>query len=71
MAKHIVYGDKRLEMPDGMTLEQAKAQMARFFPELAEPNVETKPAPKPEPKPAPKPEPQPEPNPEPKPPPKP
>ncbi len=38
----IKYGDKKIEMPEGMTLEQAKAQMARFFSELAEPDVATK-----------------------------
>lgn len=38
----IRYGDKKIEMPEGMTLEQAKAQMARFFAELAEPEVTTK-----------------------------
>lgn len=37
--KMIKYGDKTIEMPDGMTLDQAKQQMARFFPELAEPEV--------------------------------
>lgn len=42
MTKRIKYGDKTIDMPDAMTLEQAKEQMARFFPELAEPAVETK-----------------------------
>ena len=36
------YGDKTMPVPDGMTLEQLKTQMARFFPELAEPKVESK-----------------------------
>lgn len=40
--KFIKYGDKVTPMPAGMTLEQAKHQMARFFPELADPSVETK-----------------------------
>ena len=40
--KKIKYGDRTLELPAGMTLEEAKAQMARFFPELAEPKIETK-----------------------------
>ena len=40
--KKIQYGDRTLELPAGMTLEEAKAQMARFFPELAEPKIETK-----------------------------
>lgn len=39
--KQIKYGDKTMDMPDGMTLDQAKQQMARFFPELAEPEVKT------------------------------
>jgi len=37
-----VYGQKRIAIPDGMTQEQVKAQMARFFPELADPKVESK-----------------------------
>lgn len=41
--RYIRYGDKTLPMPAEMTLEQAKAVMARHFPELAEnPKVETK-----------------------------
>jgi len=40
--KKIKYGDKTIDMPDTMSLEQAKEQMARFFPELSEPAVETK-----------------------------
>jgi hypothetical protein len=40
--KKIRYGDRTLELPAGMTLEEAKAQMARFFPELSEPHIETK-----------------------------
>ena len=35
------YGGKKMPMPEGMTLEQLKGQMARFFPELANPKVET------------------------------
>mgnify|MGYP000966961221 FL=1 len=42
MTKKIRYGDKTIDMPDAMTLDQAKEQMARFFPELSEPAVETK-----------------------------
>ena len=42
MTKKIKYGDKTIDMPDAMTLDQAKEQMARFFPELSEPAVETK-----------------------------
>lgn len=38
----IKYGDKEMPIPESMTLEQAKEQMARFFPELADPKVETK-----------------------------
>lgn len=38
----IRYGGQTTDVPDGMTLEQAKQQMARFFPELADPKVETK-----------------------------
>ena len=37
-----VYGAKRIPVPDGMTQEQVKAQMARFFPELADPKIESK-----------------------------
>jgi len=37
-----VYGQKRIPIPDGMTQEQVKAQMARFFPELADPKIESK-----------------------------
>ena len=36
------YGDKTMPVPAGMTLEQLKAQMSRFFPELSEAKVETK-----------------------------
>lgn len=39
--KKIVYGGRTLELPAGMTLEEAKAQMARFFPELSEPEITT------------------------------
>lgn len=39
--KYVQYGDKK--MPIGnLTLEQAKQTMARFFPELADPKIETK-----------------------------
>lgn len=42
MSKSFVkYGEKTLELPAGMTLSQAKEQMARFFPELADPEVKT------------------------------
>lgn len=37
----IRYGDKELAMDAGMTLAQAKALMARHFPELSDPKVET------------------------------
>lgn len=40
--KVIEYGNQRIPVDDGVTLEQAKQQMARFFPELADPKVETK-----------------------------
>ncbi len=40
--KKIQYGNQTIDLPAGMTLEEAKAQMARFFPELAEPRIETK-----------------------------
>ena len=39
--KFIKYGDKTMAMPDSMTLDDAKKQMARIFPELAEPDVKT------------------------------
>lgn len=39
--KYVRYGGQTMELPAGMSLEEAKAQMARFFPELAEPHVET------------------------------
>lgn len=36
------YGDQTMEIPAGMTIEQVKALMARFFPaELADPAVTT------------------------------
>jgi hypothetical protein len=41
MTNYIQYGNQTIPMPDGMTLEQAKEQMARFFPELAEPKIDT------------------------------
>jgi hypothetical protein len=37
-----VYGQKRIPIPDGMTQDAVKAQMARFFPELADPKIESK-----------------------------
>lgn len=37
-----VYGQKRIPVPDGWTQEQVKAQMARFFPELADPKIESR-----------------------------
>ncbi len=40
--KFVEYGGKRFPLDAGMTLEQAKDVMARHFPELAEPKVETK-----------------------------
>ncbi len=41
MANKIKYGDRELEMGE-LTLEQAKALMARHFPELADPKVDRK-----------------------------
>ena len=42
-SRFIKYGNQTMPMPDGMTLDQAKAIMARHFPELAEnPKIETK-----------------------------
>lgn len=42
MSKQFVkYGEKTTELPASMTLAQAKQQMARFFPELADPEVKT------------------------------
>ena len=38
----IRYGDRELPLEPGMTLDQAKELMARHFPELADPAVETK-----------------------------
>lgn len=37
-----VYGQRRMPIPDGMTDDQVKAQMGRFFPELSDPKVEVK-----------------------------
>src|SRR5260221_9081641 len=37
-----VYGQKKIPVPAGWTQEQVKAQMARFFPELADPKIESK-----------------------------
>lgn len=43
MERYIKYGNQTQPMPDGMKLDEAKAIMARHFPELAEnPKVETK-----------------------------
>lgn len=41
MAKYAQYGDKKMELGD-LSLDKAKEIMARFFPELAEPKIETK-----------------------------
>lgn len=41
MAKYAQYGDKKMELGE-LSLEKAKEIIARFFPELAEPKVETK-----------------------------
>ena len=41
MGNRIKYGDRELEMGE-LTLEQAKALMARHFPELADPQVDRK-----------------------------
>ena len=38
----IRYGDRTMPLEQGMTLEQAKELMARHFPELADPKIETK-----------------------------
>ncbi len=40
MANFIQYGDRRLDMGE-LTLDQAKALMARHFPELADPLIKT------------------------------
>lgn len=40
--RFVKYGDKRMPVDDGMTLDQIKTIMARHFPELADPKVETK-----------------------------
>ena len=40
--RFIQYGNQTLEMEPGMTLDQGKQVMARHFPELAQPKVETK-----------------------------
>lgn len=40
--KVIEYGGRKIPIPDDMTQEQAKDQMARFFPELADPKIESK-----------------------------
>lgn len=39
--KFVRYGAQQMPMAGGMTLEQAKEQMRRFFPELADPAVTT------------------------------
>ncbi len=41
MAKYAKYGDKKMDLGD-LSLDKAKEIMARFFPELAEPKIETK-----------------------------
>jgi len=40
--KFVKYGDKKMPVEDGLTLDQIKAIMARHFPELANPRVETR-----------------------------
>lgn len=40
--RYVAYGDKRFSMTDDMTLDQAKSIMARHFPELSEPQIETR-----------------------------
>jgi len=40
--RFIQYGDRKMPLEAGVTLEQAKELMARYFPELADPKVETK-----------------------------
>jgi len=40
--KFVEYSGKRFPLDEGMTLDDAKDVMARHFPELAEPKVETK-----------------------------
>jgi PRTRC genetic system protein C len=40
--RFVQYGDRVMPIEPGLTLEQVKALMARHFPELAEPNIETK-----------------------------
>jgi PRTRC genetic system protein C len=37
----VQYGNQTMDVPDGMTLEQLKEQMCRFFPELSEPKIDT------------------------------
>lgn len=39
--RFIQYGDKRIPLEEGMTLEQAKQLMSRHFPELADPQIKT------------------------------
>lgn len=40
--KYVQYGDRRMPLEDGMTKEQAKEILQRFFPELGDPAIETK-----------------------------
>lgn len=40
--KFIEYGGRRIPVPADMTQETAKGQMARFYPELADPKIESK-----------------------------
>ncbi len=40
--RFVEYGGKRFPVPDGITQDAVKAQMARFFPELANPKIESK-----------------------------
>ncbi len=37
----VQYGDRELPLPEGLTLDETKEMMRRFFPELADPKVDT------------------------------
>lgn len=39
--RYVKYGDRKMAIDDGLTLEQVKGIMARHFPELAEPEVKS------------------------------
>ncbi len=39
--RFVKYGDRELPLPEGVTLDESKDMMRRFFPELADPKVET------------------------------